>query len=174
MDNRYSFNIEWSEDDQEYIATCPAFSGLTAFGESEEEALSEAKIALRGFIETCKEQNIPLPEPQVHEAYSGQFRVRLPKSLHRQAANLAASDNISLNQLVVGAVEQRVGFKRAGIQMLNELKQALAEQASRLQVVVASALTANERVTTEETVSETSSHTRTRTLLIGTNPGKDH
>jgi len=35
MVNRYSFNIEWSEEDEEYIATCPAFPGLSAFGETE-------------------------------------------------------------------------------------------------------------------------------------------
>jgi len=51
MNNRYPFNIEWSEEDQEYVATCPAFPGLSAFGESEEEALREGKIALEGFMQ---------------------------------------------------------------------------------------------------------------------------
>jgi|ERR1051326_841898 predicted RNase H-like HicB family nuclease/RNA-binding protein YhbY len=166
MDKRYSFNIEWSEEDQEYIATCPAFSGLTAFGETEEEALSEAKIALQGFIETCKEQNIPLPEPQLRETYSGQFRVRLPKTLHRQAAQFAAADGISLNQLVISAVEGRVGAKQVGERMLAEVKRALSEHSTQLKVVIATALTANDRVTTEETISESSS-TRTQRVVYG-------
>lgn len=168
MDNRYSFNIEWSEEDQEYVATCPAFPGLSAFGETEEEALREAKIALQGFIETCQAQNIPLPEPQIRETYSGQFRVRLPKSLHRQAADLAAKDEISLNQLVISAVEARVGAKQIGTRMLAELKRALAEHTTQLKVVIASALTvASERVTTQETVSETTSSTRTSKVVVG-------
>ena len=62
MVNRYPVNIEWSEEDQEYMATCTAFPGLSAFGASEEEALREAKIALRGFIETYEANNMPLPE----------------------------------------------------------------------------------------------------------------
>jgi predicted HicB family RNase H-like nuclease len=159
MDNRYSFNIEWSEEDQEYIATCPAFAGLSAFGATEEEALKEAKIALQGFIKTCRAQGIPLPEPRVRETHSGQFRVRLPKTLHRQAAQLAASDGISLNQLVVGAIEQRVGFKQAETQILAEINRWR-------QVVVASAITANERVTTSETIDEVSPYTRTGTLVV--------
>jgi len=79
MVNRYSFNIEWREEDEEYIATCPAFPGLSAFGETEEEALKEAKIALEGFIETHKANRMALPEPIVHEAVSGKFELRLPK-----------------------------------------------------------------------------------------------
>lgn len=62
MANRYPFNIEWSEEDQEYVATCPAFPGLSAFGESEEEALREGKVALAGFIETCEANDLPLPD----------------------------------------------------------------------------------------------------------------
>jgi predicted RNase H-like HicB family nuclease len=32
----YGFDIFWSEGDGGYSATCPDFSGLSAFGESEE------------------------------------------------------------------------------------------------------------------------------------------
>ncbi len=61
---RYAFNIVWSKDDREYIATCSSFPRLSAFGETEEEALDEAKIAHDLFIESYKEQEIPLPKPK--------------------------------------------------------------------------------------------------------------
>ena len=51
----YQFNLTWSEEDETYIATCPEFYGLSAFGESPEDALSEAKVALELFIESYKE-----------------------------------------------------------------------------------------------------------------------
>lgn len=60
--NEYSFNIVWSEDDGEYVATCPSFPGLSAFGTTKEKALEEGKIALGLFIETYQEHGIPLPE----------------------------------------------------------------------------------------------------------------
>ena len=60
---KYPFNIVWSEEDGEYMATCPSFPGLSAFGETEEEALHEAKIALELFIKSYKERGISLPKP---------------------------------------------------------------------------------------------------------------
>jgi predicted RNase H-like HicB family nuclease len=163
--DKYSFSIGWSEEDQEYVATCPSFPGLSALGETEEEALAEAKIALALFIETCKEKNIPLPQAQLVDSYSGQFRVRLPKSLHRQAAERAALDGESLNQLVVRAVEARVGAKETGTRMLSEMKQALKEMHSQVLMTVASAVnSADQRMTLRETETSTS-FTRTETVV---------
>lgn len=166
MVKKYSFNIAWSEEDREYVATCPGFPGLSALGETEEEALAEGKVALGLFIQTCQKKGIALPEPQVADGYSGQFRVRLPKSLHRQASQLAAMDGESLNQLVVRAVEARVSTKETGTRMLAELKQVLKEHTHQLTVAFASALTSDERLTTVETIGETSS-TRTQRVITG-------
>lgn len=96
----YGFKIFWSNDDNAFIATCPEFQGLSAHGETEEAALREAKIALELFIEDMQESGEPLPAPQVAHSYSGQFRVRLPRSLHRQLAARAEEEGVSLNALV--------------------------------------------------------------------------
>ncbi len=164
MPNKYSLNIAWSDEDQEYVATCPAFPGLSAFGETEAEALTEAKVALELFIQACNEKGLALPDEQVANGYSGQFRVRLPKSLHRQAAQLAALDGVSLNQLVVSAVEARVGAKQMGTRMLAQMKQALAEHASQLKVAFASAVSSDERITTVEPNEKSS---RTQVVVTG-------
>ena len=156
MVNKYSFNIAWSEEDQEYVATCPAFPGLSAFGQTEEEALTEAKVALNLFIDACRKKGIELPEPQLANSYSGQFRVRLPKSLHRQAAQLALLDGESLNQLVVRAVEARVGAQVAGKRMLGEMRQVLREHQQQIIVSLDSALSsADERMLLAEVETET-------------------
>ena len=59
----YSFDIRWSERDGEYIALCPSFPGLSAFGSTPKEALAEARIALELFIEEYQESKIELPPP---------------------------------------------------------------------------------------------------------------
>jgi len=64
MSNRYAIQIFWSEEDESFIAICQEFPGLSAFGETREEALYEAQIALDLMIETYQENSIPLPEPQ--------------------------------------------------------------------------------------------------------------
>lgn len=104
----YQFNLIWSEEDDSYIAICPEFYGLSAFGDSPEEALAEAKVALELFIESYEEDGIPLPEPVKVKEYSGQIRLRLPKSLHEQAAKRAAQDGISLNQYICYGLQAKV------------------------------------------------------------------
>jgi predicted RNase H-like HicB family nuclease len=126
MANKYPFNIEWSEDDQEYIATTPSFPGLSAFGETEEEALREAKTALVGFIETHKAHNIPLPEPEGRPSFSGKLQVRLEKSLHRVAAQMARTEGVSLNTYITDAVQAKVSGAQVGNRILNELRLAVA------------------------------------------------
>jgi len=106
--NKYSFVIQWSDEDGEYVATCPEFPGLSAFGEDEEEAIREGKTALEGMIQAYKKKNIPLPVPRKEEHYSGQFRVRIPKSQHRQLSEMARDDNVSLNTMVIIAIARLV------------------------------------------------------------------
>ncbi|MBA2606042.1 MAG: type II toxin-antitoxin system HicB family antitoxin [Acidobacteria bacterium] len=65
MKNKYALQIFWSEEDEAFVAICQEFPGLSAFGETREEALCEAQIALDLMIETYQYKGISLPEPQV-------------------------------------------------------------------------------------------------------------
>jgi predicted RNase H-like HicB family nuclease len=64
MKDKYALQIFWSEEDEAFVAVCQEFPGLSAFGETREEALREAQIALDLMIKTYLEKNIPLPEPK--------------------------------------------------------------------------------------------------------------
>lgn len=63
MIDKYSFTIQWSVEDDDFIARCPEFPGLSAFGSTRAEALAEGEIALQGFIESMNEMSEALPEP---------------------------------------------------------------------------------------------------------------
>jgi predicted RNase H-like HicB family nuclease len=102
--NNYSFYVAWSDGDNGYIATCPEFPGLSAFGETADDALSEAKVALELFIEDYSEEGKALPKPNKRQQYSGQFRLRLPKSLHARLAEQAENDGVSLNTLAITCI----------------------------------------------------------------------
>lgn len=136
MNNRYPFNIEWSEEDQEYVATCPAFPGLSAFGESEEEALREGKMALEGFIETARANDIPLPEPTARVAFSGKFQLRLPKSLHRQAVRMADLEDVSLNTYIADAVRARVTGEQVTRPIMEEMRRQFAATRTEVASVI--------------------------------------
>jgi len=59
MVGKYAIEISYSEEDKGYIATIPELPGCSAFGESEEEALKEVKIAIALWLETaCQDQGL--------------------------------------------------------------------------------------------------------------------
>lgn len=64
MQTKYAIHIFWSDEDEGFIALCDEFPGLSAFGESREEALAEAQVALDAMIETYYESGLPLPHPR--------------------------------------------------------------------------------------------------------------
>jgi predicted RNase H-like HicB family nuclease len=104
---KYGFNFFWSEEDGGYIATCPDFPGLSAFGETLEEATQQATSALKGFIQVLEADGAPLPEPTILPEYSGQFRLRLPSTLHRGLAERARAEGMSLNSYIVYQLAER-------------------------------------------------------------------
>ena len=106
---KYSRHIFWSDEDGGFIATCPEFPNLSGFGESEQEALSELGVALELAIETYQEEGWSLPEPEKVPSFSGQFRLRVPKTMHAQLSRRAEGEGVSLNTLVVTYLGQALG-----------------------------------------------------------------
>ena len=48
-----------------------------------------------------QEEGIEINEPDSIEDYSGQFKLRIPKTLHRKLAQHARKEGISMNQYCV-------------------------------------------------------------------------
>lgn len=105
--DRYSVQVFYSEADACFVAMCPDFPGVSAFGDSQAEAMTEFRAALELAIETYEEESWPLPSPSrlpEAELPSGEFRVRLPRSMHAQLARRAALEGVSQNYVVVAFV----------------------------------------------------------------------
>lgn len=105
----YSFRVIWSEEDNAFVATCPEFEGVSALGDTADQALAEAQIALRLMVETYQQEQWNLPEPANLQSYSGQFRLRVPRSLHARLAEAAADDGVSLNTYAVSLLALGLG-----------------------------------------------------------------
>jgi predicted RNase H-like HicB family nuclease len=62
---RYKYSIElfYSEEDGGYIAMAPELPGCSAFGETEEEALKEIKVAIDLWQETAEKAGREIPQP---------------------------------------------------------------------------------------------------------------
>jgi predicted RNase H-like HicB family nuclease len=110
--SKYSSKVFWSDEDDAYIAICPEFSDLSAFGDTAEQALAEINIVVDAAIEIYQQEGWPLPEPKILSEHSGQFRVRMPKSLHAKLAAQAEDEGVSLNTLVVTFLSEAVGMSK--------------------------------------------------------------
>ena len=97
----YRMEIIRDSDEGGFVASYPDLPGCITCGETEEEALKNALDAKKAWLEAALEENIEIPEPDSLEAYSGQFKLRLPRSLHRALAEHSQREGISMNQYCV-------------------------------------------------------------------------
>jgi antitoxin HicB len=74
-----------------------------------EELGEMIKDAMRVWIETALEDGQPVPEPHIDEDYSGKFVLRLPRSFHRELAEAAERDGVSLNALINSLLGRALG-----------------------------------------------------------------
>ena len=102
----YSMRVEWSPEDEVYLASCPELGNLSAHGATPQEAVVELSEAVQLAIETFEEEGWKLPEVRAARRYSGQFRVRLPESLHAWLADTADREGVSLNTFVVAKLSE--------------------------------------------------------------------
>lgn len=112
MNAHYSTSLYWSDEDEGYIALASEFPGISAFGETKEEALEEFATALACTIQTFEGSHETLPTPKKLLPYSGNIRLRVPRSLHAHLAMLAEYEGVSLNSLVMSALAGWVGAKQ--------------------------------------------------------------
>lgn len=57
--------------------------------------------AKKAWMEAALEEGIEIYEPDSLEEYSGQFKLRIPRSLHRSLAEHSRREGISMNQYCV-------------------------------------------------------------------------
>ena len=97
---KYSTIVQWSDEDDGYIAIVPELPGVSAFGETPEQAVKELETAKQLMIKVYNEDGCPLPKPDKLRDFSGQFRVRIPKSLHAALHSEAKKEGLSLNSYI--------------------------------------------------------------------------
>ncbi|MFC2342787.1 MAG: type II toxin-antitoxin system HicB family antitoxin [Negativicutes bacterium] len=108
------YRMEISEDTEEggFVVSYPDLPGCITCGETMETALSNARDAKKVWLEAALEEGINIHEPDTLENYSGQFKLRLPRSLHRSLAEHSRREGISMNQYCVYLLSRNDGISR--------------------------------------------------------------
>ena len=68
MDRRYHINVFWSAEDDCWIADVPDLCPCSAHGETPDEALAEAQVAIGIWLDWARERGVPIPEPRYRPA----------------------------------------------------------------------------------------------------------
>ncbi|MFH1906590.1 MAG: toxin-antitoxin system HicB family antitoxin [Chloroflexota bacterium] len=99
QNDRYTYRVTWSEEDNEYVGLCAEFPSLSWLEPSPEEALKGIRQTVAQVAADLEKSGEPVPEPIAVKKYSGKFMVRIPPELHRRLAIEAAESGVSLNRL---------------------------------------------------------------------------
>ncbi len=97
------YRVEIIADREEggFALSCPELPGCVTTAETAEEGLRLLEDAKREWLAACLEDGVPIPEPAKLEDYSGQFKLRIPRSLHARLARRAKEEGVSMNQYCV-------------------------------------------------------------------------
>lgn len=67
---KYEVILYWSDEDLLFIADVPELPGCAADGSTRQEALTNAEVVIREWIETAQELGRPIPEPKGRLLYA--------------------------------------------------------------------------------------------------------
>ena len=81
-----------------YVARYPELPGCITVGDTLEDTVNHVLDAKREWLLAAREDGIRINEPASADNYSGQFKLRIPKSLHRSLAEHSKAEGISMNQ----------------------------------------------------------------------------
>jgi len=97
--DRYTYRVTWSEDDNEYVGLCAEFPSLSWLAKKPEVALKGIRKLVEDVVRDMYKEGEAVPEPIACKHYSGKFIVRVPPQVHRKLAIQAAESGVSLNRL---------------------------------------------------------------------------
>jgi len=98
MGLNYKIEVIEDIDDGGYALSCPELKGCITCANTIQEGFEMISDAKKTWFTACIEDGIPIPEPNDVNDYSGQFKLRIPKSLHKTLAERSRQEGISMNQ----------------------------------------------------------------------------
>ena len=96
-----------------YVASYPELPGCLTCAETIEEVIASALDAKKTWLEAALEDGDTIQEPDSIDNYSGQFKLRMPKSLHKQLAEQSKKEGISMNQYCLYLLAQNNALRNA-------------------------------------------------------------
>jgi len=104
LTEKYTYRVEWSEEDKTHIARCLEFPSLMAHGDTIEGALKEIKEVVLNTIEWMDFENERIPEPFGMKRFKGNLTLRVPAEVHKNLVIKSAEEGVSVNQYILSKI----------------------------------------------------------------------
>ncbi len=104
--DRYTYRVTWSEDDNEYVGLCAEFPSLSWLALTPEAALKGIRKLVADVVKDMSASEEAIPDPIASRSYSGKFMVRIPPDVHRKLVVQAAESGVSLNRIASSKLSQ--------------------------------------------------------------------
>ncbi len=98
LEMNYRMEIVADNDEGGFVVSFPELPGCITCAETMESAIRNALDAKKAWLEAAMEDGVEICEPDNMKNYSGQFKLRIPRSLHRSLAEHSKKEGISMNQ----------------------------------------------------------------------------
>ena len=106
--DRYLKIVEWSEEDNCYIGSCPNLMFGGCHGDNEAEVYKELCAIVEENIILYEKDGKPLPPQTTGKEYSGKFLLRTGKELHKSLAIRALQADESLNSFCLNTLKKHL------------------------------------------------------------------
>ena len=80
LELNYPMEIIEDPDEGGYVVSYPDLPGCITTGDTIEKAITNARDAKKAWLQAAIEDGITINKPNEVSAYSGQFKLRLPKT----------------------------------------------------------------------------------------------
>ena len=107
----YRIEIIKDRDEEGYAVFIPELKGCITTGTSITDALENLEDAKKTWLTVAIEDGVPIPEPDSLKDYSGEFKLRMPKSLHRRLMERSREEGVSMNQYCVALLSEGLGMQ---------------------------------------------------------------
>ena len=97
----YKLEIIPDTEEGSFCASYPELPGCVTCAETMEQVIANALDAKKNWLKAALEDGVAIQLPQKERSlneYSGQFKLRIPKSLHKALAEHSKKEGISMNQ----------------------------------------------------------------------------
>jgi len=113
MSLKYPMEIIEDIDEGGYCISFPDLPGCVTCVDSLEEIKQASEDAKREWLIASLEDGDIINEPRSLEDYSGQFKLRIPKTLHKSLVEASNKEGVSMNQYCMYLLSKGLGMNNS-------------------------------------------------------------